>query len=302
MRLPFEHGGFVHHGRHRDGTLADGKQKRALSLARIPSSSPSQVGSPALTCMPCSIPRYLPFHLIHGPNEVPEKFVDLYPRLDPARTAASQGMCGVCECADQSEGRDVGKWDLLRGGDATWHDCRTVLGMAAALDWAVGSVVDAIKANGHWDNTVIFYTSDNGAQQGQGGTSMPLRGWKTQLYEGGVRVPGFVSGGSPLLPQEVRGTINSKLYHVTDLLPTIVALAGGGTHKNQPLDGFNIWPSIVSQQTSSPRKEILLNMNPACGKGFVNPNAGLRVGDWKLLVDCFNTTTLAPNDMNKVEL
>jgi hypothetical protein len=51
----------------------------------------------------------------------------------------------------------------------------------------------------------------------------------------------------------------------------------------------------------SERAEILLNINPACGKGYVNPNAGLRVGEWKLLVDCFNTTTLAPTN-DKVEL
>ena len=60
---------------------------------------------------------------------------------------------------------------------------------AAALDWAVGELVDGLKDSGHYDNTVIIYTSDNGAQPGQGGTNYPLRGWKTQLYEGGIKVP-----------------------------------------------------------------------------------------------------------------
>jgi arylsulfatase A-like enzyme len=64
------------------------------------------------------------------------------------------------------------------------------------------------------------YTSDNGAQPGQGGTNAPLRGWKTQLYEGGVKVPGFVH--SPLLPAVARGTIHHGLFHVADWLPTIV--------------------------------------------------------------------------------
>jgi hypothetical protein len=59
---------------------------------------------------------------------------------------------------------------------------------------------------------------------------------------------------------------------------------------------------VVDPATPSPRKEILHNINPACGKGYVNPNAGLRVGDWKLLVDCFNTTTLAPAPGKKIML
>ena len=47
---------------------------------------------------------------------------------------------------------------------------------------AVGSVVDSLKAHKLYDNTLIVYTSDNGAQGGQGGTSFPLRGFKTMLY------------------------------------------------------------------------------------------------------------------------
>lgn len=168
-------------------------------------------------------------------------------------------------------------------------------------DWGVGAVVDGLHATNQWNNTIIIYTSDNGAQGGQGGTSFPLRGFKTQLYEGGVRVPGFVTGGSPLLPASVRGTLNHKLIHVVDWLPTIVGLAGGTTDRNKELDGYNVWDAITTP-SPSPRTEILLNINPACGLGFVNPNAALRVGDWKLLVDCFNVTTLAPNDNTKIEL
>jgi len=252
---------------------------------------------------------YLPFHLIHGPNEVPSQYTDLYPVLDPNATSESLGYCGVCECAGIGRTEDTAGWEptmpIPEGsavkGVGLWGPCRHVLGMASALDWAVGAVVDSLKDLKLYDNTIIIYTSDNGAQQGQGGTSFPLRGWKTQLYEGGVRVPGWVSGGSPLIPDNIRGTINHKMYHITDWLPTIVALGGGSTDNNLALDGYNVWPSLVGD-VDSPRTEILLNMNPACGEGYVTPPTGIRMGDYKLLVDCFNTSTLKPNDPTKVEL
>lgn len=121
------------------------------------------------------------------------------------------------------------------------------------------------------------------------------------LYEGGVRVPGFISGGHPALPDSVRGTVNTKLVHLTDWLPTIVGLAGGSTTRNRPLDGHDVWAALTTD-APSPRTELLHNFNPACGEGYVNPDAGIRVGDWKLLVGCFNITTLTPNDGTKVEL
>ena len=79
---------------------------------------------------------YLPFHLIHGPNQVPQKYEDLYdaarPGLDPEMSAESQGLCGVCACPSHSS-----------GANASWAQCRTVLGMAAALDEAVGTSASA---------------------------------------------------------------------------------------------------------------------------------------------------------------
>jgi arylsulfatase A-like enzyme len=111
---------------------------------------------------------YLPFHLIHAPNQVPQRYEDLYdaayPGLVAARSAESQGLCGVCACPSHSN-----------GANATWAQCRTVLAMAAALDESVGAVFDDLKVTKNYENTVIVYTSDNGAQGGQGGTSYPLK-------------------------------------------------------------------------------------------------------------------------------
>jgi hypothetical protein len=73
--------------------------------------------------------RYLPFHLIHGPNQVPPQFLALYPELDENATASSQGMCGVCECkgiGGRPTGRQGGMWDARSdGNDVTWSQVRT---------------------------------------------------------------------------------------------------------------------------------------------------------------------------------
>jgi arylsulfatase A-like enzyme len=95
----------------------------------------------------------LPFHLIHGPSQVPQRFEDIYtaayPHLDPLLTAEDQGMCGVCACPSHSN-----------GANATWATCRTVLGMSAALDQAVGEVFDGLKESSGYENSVIVFSSD----------------------------------------------------------------------------------------------------------------------------------------------
>ena len=80
--------------------------------------------------------------------------------------------------------------------------------MIAALDDSVGNIISTLKTRGMYDNTIIVFSSDNGGQPSSGGASnVPLRGAKNTWWEGGIRVPSFIS--SPLFDSSMSGQINS---------------------------------------------------------------------------------------------
>jgi arylsulfatase A-like enzyme len=112
-----------------------------------------------------------------------------------------------------------------------------VLGMMAALDESVDKILSALRSKGDafWNNTVVFFVSDNGGPTngGKASCNLPLRGSKTTLFEGGVRVVGFVT--SPLL--EKPGRVERGLMHVTDITATAL-----GTHQAGPQGGHRVVP------------------------------------------------------------
>ncbi|XP_077994401.1 arylsulfatase I-like [Glandiceps talaboti] len=155
---------------------------------------------------------------------------------------------------------------------------KLLAGMIAAVDDSIGYLVQALKVNGMYNNSIIIVTTDNGGPvypyDLNSASNWPLRGCKETLWEGGVRGNGFVH--SPLLDKP--GRVTSEMMHVSDWLPTIYHAAGGDVGDlPSVIDGFDQWDTL-SRGTPSPRTEILLNIDP------MSNTSALRVGNYKIVI------------------
>lgn len=166
---------------------------------------------------------------------------------------------------------------------------RIYAGVVSCMDEAVGNVTRALKQLGYWQNSVIIFTTDNGSNCKDGGSNKPLRGHKSQFWEGGIRAVGSVY--STEIEKTLAGTVSKDLIHVSDWFPTLVNLAGGNTNGTKPLDGYDQWKTIT-KKSSNKRSEILINIDPLVentGQPMFNNTfdtriqAAIRMDNWKLM-------------------
>ena len=165
--------------------------------------------------------------------------------------------------------------------------------MITALDDQVGRVVAALEKKGLRDNTIIFFASDNGGatnalfatgarseedRKESGGVALGekppasngrFRAGKGSLYEGGVRVPAIVNW-----PGKLKAAVVNEPLHMVDIMPTLLAIAGGKGSDDHPFDGKDIWATLAEGKPS-PHDEILINVEAFRG--------AIRKGDWKLV-------------------
>ena len=175
--------------------------------------------------------------------------------------------------------------------------------MVSAVDEAVLNITTALKEEGMWNNTLVVWMTDNGSPVQVAGSNHPLRGGKGTNWEGGVRVPAFVTGG--YLPAAARGRTLHGLFHVADIYATFEHLAGltPGSSADEPNapaapDSLNQWGYISGTSADSPRSEIVhdhyMFTNASGVYGCVGQAiwelpgysalGALRMGDYKLIV------------------
>lgn len=148
------------------------------------------------------------------------------------------------------------------------QDRRLVMAMLASLDANVGRVLAALDQHGVRANTMIWFLSDNGGHAASPNT--PLRGKKGTYWEGGLRVPFCVRWDDQLAPdQHYRNPVISL-----DLLPTVIAAAGGSVAPHWELDGVNLLPYLTGQKPGAPHEALYWSWGP---------RKAIRVGDFKAI-------------------
>lgn len=128
---------------------------------------------------------------------------------------------------------------------------RQYLAVVAALDAAIGRVLDALDASGQADDTLVLLLSDNGPAFTSGGTAAPFSRGKDTLDEGGIRVP-FLARWPGHVPA---GAVCSEIIAAVDVLPTALTAAGVALPLGLAIDGHDILP-ILAGTASSPHESL----------------------------------------------
>lgn len=167
---------------------------------------------------------YVAFNAPHSPMQAKEKDLLDY-GYDSNRSSEKYKIGG--QQAGEREKEIYG----MKGRGNTLH--QTFSGMVSSMDQAIAKIISYLKREGLYENTIIWFLSDNGGTNVFGGDNTPLRGQKHQEWEGGVRTVSLIKTSSNF--RDVK-EINQVISYI-DIFPTLASLIGG---KQTPqLDGVN---------------------------------------------------------------
>ncbi len=178
---------------------------------------------------------YLPFNAVHAPMESTAKYLGRFANVKDKKRQAFSAML-------------------------------------SAMDDAVGAVLGKIREHKLEENTLIFFFSDNGGptpstSSGNG----PLRGFKSQTWEGGIRVP-FLLQWKGRIPA---GKVFEQPVIQLDIHPTALAAAGVEINPGWKLDGVNLLPFVTGERvTGSPHESLFWRFGH---------QIAFRSGDWKMV-------------------
>ncbi|MEM9016425.1 MAG: sulfatase-like hydrolase/transferase, partial [Verrucomicrobiota bacterium] len=208
---------------------------------------------------------YVPFNAPHNSSalephirtsvQAPEKYKDMYPPVDPEFKEVEN-----YRYHEKSEFYGPAK---VVTSEARQRDYRASV---TCMDDSIGKMLDLLDEKGVAENTIIVFFSDNG---GSGGAdNSPLRGRKSQVWEGGIRVPCLVrwtTGGIPA------GKTNDAFLSSLELVPSFAAATGSELPGDLILDGHNWWPTLRGE-AKSPRNTHFWKRRH---------QKAARIGNWK---------------------
>ena len=159
----------------------------------------------------------------------------------------------------------------------------------AHMDFSIGRIIQTLEDEKLLENTIAIFISDNGGQESwypekeskiklydgkfdpypKLGDNSPLKGYKAELYEGGIRVPAIIFWKNHLKHNKVE-----QLIKVTDLFPTLTSLVDSSLTQSLDLDGENMWDFISIEEQINEEREIYYR---------IPDQFALRRGDWKLI-------------------
>lgn len=150
---------------------------------------------------------------------------------------------------------------------------RKYAGLIVSLDENVGKILTCLQQTDSEQNTLLIFTNDNGGRTSTGANNYPLRGGKSNVWEGGIRVPLVMRWPGRISPQSV---IDDPVISL-DLLPTFIEAAGGTINTDWQLDGVSLFRRITKPNTSLTERALFWRHHGSNGK------RAMRLGQWKVV-------------------
>jgi arylsulfatase A-like enzyme len=163
---------------------------------------------------------YLAYNAPHGPLQATKKYLDRYDHIDDKRR-------------------------------------KTYAAMVSSVDDGVGDVIDKLKQHNILDNTIIYFLSDNGGSKFNSSNNSPLKGFKGELYEGGLKVPFVMHWPAKIKPN----TVFEKPVISLDIFATIKSVINPSLELKNPLHGKNLMPYISGKNNEAPHDYLFWRNN-----------------------------------------
>ena len=200
---------------------------------------------------------YLAFNAPHTPLQVPDEYYEMYKNIDPA------------------SGFENDDRPFVKMSEKDKEDARKVYAMVTNIDDNVGKVLQKLDELKITNNTLVIFMTDNGPQQTR--YIAGLRGRKSSVFRGGVRVPFYLK-----LPELYKGEkdIETTTAHI-DILPTLSEICNVDLPKNRKIDGRSLLPLILDKPVSWADRSLFFYWTRRFPEKY--NNIALQKGKYKLV-------------------